>query len=293
MTVKSMTGFGRGERQKDGRSWIAEIRCVNNRFLDIKIKLPRAYAALEDGIRKKIGLWHQRGRVDVLLSVHGDFSDLEKISVNMGLAEQYRTIHAEMARKLGIEDDTKVSLLAGYPDVLVREQQKEDLDEVRQTIDDVLTEALENCESMRLQEGESLLVDLRKRVAYFVASIEKIETIVPKLVEKREQALWQRLEKLLTNVDLDPLRLSQEVAIMADKTDVSEELVRLRSHIGQLESFLGDEGIVGRKLDFLIQEFLREVNTLASKINDAETAHLTVDLKSELEKIREQVQNIE
>lgn len=293
MTVKSMTGFGRGERQKEGRTWVAEIRCVNNRFLDIKIKLPRGYAALEDGIRKKIGLWHQRGRVDVLLSVHGDFSDLEKISVNMGLAEKYRTIHAEMARELGIEDDTKTSLLAGYPDVLVREQQKEDLDEVRQIIDDVLTEALENCESMRLQEGESLLVDLRKRVEYFVANIEKIESIVPKLVEKREQALRQRLEKLLTNVDLDPLRLTQEIAIMADKTDVSEELVRLRSHIGQLESFLGDEGIVGRKLDFLIQEFLREVNTLASKINDAETAHLTVDLKSELEKIREQVQNIE
>jgi len=293
MTVKSMTGFGRGEQQKDGRTWIAEIRCVNNRFLDIKIKLPRGYAALEDTIRKKIAVWHQRGRVDVLLSVHGDFSDLEKISVNMGLAEKYRSIHAEMARKLDIQDDTTTSLLATYPDVLVREQQTEDLDEVRQIIDSVLTEALENCERMRLQEGESLRADLQSRVVFFVANLEKIESSVPGLVEKRMQTLRQRLEKLLTTVDLDPLRLTQEITILADKTDVTEELVRLRSHIGQFESFLVEEGVVGRKLDFLIQEFLREVNTLASKINDAETAHLTVDLKSELEKIREQVQNIE
>ncbi|HKJ64388.1 MAG TPA: YicC/YloC family endoribonuclease [Desulfopila sp.] len=293
MTVKSMTGFGRGEKQKDGRTWIAEIRSVNNRFLDIKIKLPRGYAALEDTIRKKIAVWHQRGRVDVLLSVHGDFSDLERISVNMGLAEKYRTIHAEMSRKLGVEDDTTTSLLAAYPDVLVREQQAEDLDEVRQTIDGVLTDALENCERMRLQEGESLRADLQSRVAFFVVNLEKIESSVPNLVEKRMQALRQRLDKLLTTVDFDPLRLTQEIAIIADKTDVTEELVRLQSHIGQFESFLAEEGVVGRKLDFLIQEFLREVNTLASKINDAETAHITVDLKSELEKIREQVQNIE
>jgi len=293
MTVKSMTGFGRGEQRKGGRTWIAEIRCVNNRFLDVKIKLPRGYTALEDAIRKKIGQWHQRGRVEMLLHVHGDFSDLEKISVNMELAAKYRKIMAEMAQELGIEDDTKTSQLAAYGDVLIREQQEEDLDDIWRTIDGVLSEALENCERMRLQEGESLLADLQTRVESFVADLEKIETSVPGLVEKRQQALRQRLEKLLTTVDLDPLRLSQEVAIMADKTDVSEELVRLRSHIGQFELFLAEEGIVGRKLDFLIQEFLREVNTLASKINDAETAHLTVDLKSELEKIREQVQNIE
>ncbi|MBM9605229.1 YicC/YloC family endoribonuclease [Desulfopila inferna] len=293
MTVKSMTGFGRGESEKSGRVWTTEIRCVNNRFLDVKIKLPRGYTALEERIRKKVADYHQRGRVDLVLNVQGDFSDLQKLSVNAALAASYRETLAQMAKELKIKDDTTLSQLASYPDVLVREQQSEDLESVWVVIEQAVTEALQGCEEMRKQEGESLRADLQKRIGAFVADIARIEIIVPTLVEKREQSLRQRLEKLLANVDLDPLRLSQEVAIMADKTDVTEELVRLRSHIDQFERFLKENGSVGRKLDFLIQEFLREVNTLGSKINDAETAHLTVDLKSELEKIREQVQNIE
>lgn len=288
-----MTGFGRGEVERDGRVWTTEIRCVNNRFLDIKIKIPRGYNAVEDRIRKKINKYHQRGRVDLVLNVQGDFSDLEKISVNLGLAKRYRDVLASMAEQLGIDDDTTPSQLAAYPDVLVREQESEDLENIWPVVDQTLTLALENCESMRVQEGSSLFDDLQERMKIFTTNVAKIEKIVPELLIKREQGLSERLDKLLGHIAIDPLRLTQEAAVMADKTDITEELVRLRSHISQFETFLTGEGAVGRKLDFLIQEFLREVNTLASKINDAETAHLTVDLKSELEKIREQVQNIE
>ncbi len=293
MTIKSMTGFGRGESEGRGRIWTVEIRCVNNRFLDVKIKLPRGYTALEEQIRKKVGEYHQRGRVDIVLNVQGDFSDLQKITVNTDLAATYKKALGEMAQKLNIPDDTSLSQLAAYPEVLVREQEAEDLESVWQTVGDALEVALHNCNLMRIEEGNSLLTDLRSRLSGFCENLEKIQKLVPTLIDKREASLKERLEKLLGTVELDPIRLSQEVAIMADKTDVSEELVRLTSHIHQFEKFLGENGGVGRKLDFLIQEFLREVNTLASKINDAETAHLTVDLKSELEKIREQVQNIE
>jgi uncharacterized protein (TIGR00255 family) len=192
-----------------------------------------------------------------------------------------------------IEDDTSLSQLAAYPDVLVHHQQEEDLDLVWEVIEPALTEALNGCDRMRLQEGSCLLKDLKERLESFSGNIDKVEVFVPQLIEKREQHLTERLEKLLGNVQLDPMRLAQEVAILADKTDVTEELVRLRSHIQQFTGFLGEEAAVGRKLDFLIQEFLREVNTLASKINDAEIAHITVELKGELEKMREQVQNIE
>jgi uncharacterized protein (TIGR00255 family) len=293
MAVKSMTGFGRGEKAKGGRVWSAEVRCVNNRYLDIKIKLPRGYAALEERIRKKVAVAHQRGRVDLLCTVGGDFYDLEQVSVDVELARKYRDAFADMAVTLNIDDDISVSQLAAYPDVIIREQQTEDLEDVWQSIESAVDNALAGCEAMRLDEGASLLLDLRERLGLFVGNVEKIEALVPKLMEKREKSLRERLDKLLDKVDIDPLRIHQEVAVLTDKTDVTEELVRLRSHLGQFEGILREEGSVGRKLDFLIQEFLREVNTLASKINDAETAHITVDLKSELEKIREQVQNIE
>jgi len=293
MTVKSMTGFGRGEVESGGRIWAAEVRCVNNRFLDIKIKLPKGYAALEDRIRKIISESYQRGRVDLALNVQGDFSDLQKISVNVELAKFYKKALSDMAAELSIDDDTRLSQLAAYPDVLLRMQQSEDLDTVWKVVEKTLVQALEECEVMRQQEGKSLLDDLQMRLQAFVENIDKIEVLVPTLIGRRETNLRERLEKLLDNVDLDPMRLSQEIAIMADKTDVTEELVRLRSHILQFGKFLEEESAIGRKLDFLIQEFLREVNTLGSKINDAETAHLIVELKGELEKIREQVQNIE
>jgi len=273
--------------------WVVELRCVNNRFLDVKMKLPRGYAAYEDRVRKLISAWHQRGRVDLVLTVGGELSDNSKVKVNLALARNYHLALQEISSTLQIPGDVTPGLIASYPDVLIREQESEDPEQVWAALESVLTEALQGCDRMRLEEGRILKEDLHARMQQFVMTVDTIEQSIPGLLQQRQRNLEERLEKLLGNVQLDPLRLAQEVCILADKTDVTEEIVRLRCHIKQLLSFLEEDVAVGRKLDFLIQEFLREVNTLASKINDASIAHMTVDLKSELEKMREQVQNIE
>ncbi|MBW1635555.1 MAG: YicC family protein [Deltaproteobacteria bacterium] len=295
MAVKSMTGFGGGESVSGGRIWTVELRCVNHRYLDLKMKVPHGYSALEEKIRKKVAAIHQRGRVDLFLGVSGDFSDLMEVKVNLQLAGRYRDALEILAKEFGTEggDSSSATLLASYPDVLRYERQNDDLDEIWPFVEQALDSALDGCNNMRMQEGETLAEDLTGRLDVFAKTVATIETALPDLLMKREKNLQERLEKLLGNVQLEPARLAQEVAVIADKTDVTEEIVRLRSHIGQFALFLEGGEAVGRKLDFLIQEFLREVNTLASKISDAAVAHLTVDLKSELEKMREQVQNIE
>lgn len=293
MALKSMTGYGRAETEHQGRIWTVEVKSVNNRFLDAKIKLPRNYAGLEDQIRKRVGTFHQRGRVDLIVSVSGDFSDLVKIAVDKNLAAIYKDRLDQLAQELGLDSQVDLAMLIGLPDVLIREQQPEDLEAIWPLLESAVDEAFGQCLEMRIREGTALSVDLGERLRVFTGVLDSIEQNIETIIADRENALQERLEKLLGSIDLDPARLAQEVAVMVDKSDVTEELVRLRSHISQLEDLLDSSAAVGRKLDFLIQEFLREVNTIASKINDADNAHKTVALKSELEKMREQVQNIE
>jgi uncharacterized protein (TIGR00255 family) len=293
MSIKSMTGFGRGETQVGNRVWTAELRCVNNRFLDLKIKLPKGYCALEDRIRKLVATYLQRGRVDLAVNLSGDFSDLMKVSVNIELARTYKNALIHLAQELSVRGAVDLPLLAAFPDILVREQEDEDLESIWAVLSQTIEEALGQCDSMRQREGDALLVDFSQRLHSFSETLEQVAEAVPGLLEQRKALLQERLEKLLGGVQIDPMRLVQEVVILADKTDVTEEIVRLRSHMQQFRSIVTENGAVGRKLDFLIQEFLREVNTLASKISDAHIAHLTVELKSELEKMREQIQNIE
>jgi uncharacterized protein (TIGR00255 family) len=294
MTLKSMTGFGRGESAGKNRQWTVEVRCVNNRFLDPKIKLPRDYAPFEEKIRKMIGDFHQRGRVDLNISVNGDFSDLVNIRVDRELASAYKSSLESMGQDLGIECKLDAVTLAAYPEVIVREQKQEDLGTIQPYVEEAVTRALENCLQMREQEGRVLKEDLQGRLRHFTEICTAVEKRIPDILKDRQKSLQERLDKLLDTTGIDPMRLAQEVAILADKTDVTEELVRIKSHVNQFEEIIGSSNeAVGRTLDFLIQEFLREVNTIASKINDADTAHKTVELKSELEKMREQVQNIE
>jgi uncharacterized protein (TIGR00255 family) len=288
-----MTGFGRGEAEAGGRQWVAEIRCVNHRYLDIKIKLPKGYAGLEKQARQMLASTLQRGRVDVSLAVNGDFSDLQKIEVNSSLASTYCDALAKLGQSLDLEDDTTLSSLVSFPHVMMLTTQDEDLDSARPPMEKALMVAISTCDTMRSQEGDAMEKDLHGRLSNFSELVQKIGDAIPELLERRKNNLNERLQKLLDKVQLDPQRLAQEVAILADKTDVTEEMVRLDSHINQFRSFLETEEATGRKLDFLLQEFLREVNTMASKINDAAIAHITVDLKAELEKMREQVQNIE
>ena len=288
-----MTGFGRSEIQAGNRVWTTELRCVNNRFLEVKIKLPKGYCALEDRVRKLVATYLQRGRVDLVVNVSGDFSDLMQVNVNIELARTYKNALVQLGQDLAIKGDADLTFLASLPDVLVREQKNEDLEGVWMLLSRSVEEAIVHCETMRQQEGNTLLVDLAGRLDIFSKVLEQVADAIPELLVQRKSLLQERLEKLLGNVQIDPMRLAQEVVILADKTDVTEEIVRLRSHMQQFRSSLVEDGAVGRKLDFLVQEFLREVNTLASKISDAHLAHLAVELKSELEKMREQIQNIE
>jgi len=288
-----MTGFGRGEVESGGRTWVAEVRTVNHRFLDQRIILPRSLNPLEDRIRKMISSNHDRGRVEVSIQLVGDKSTGPLLSVNTDLARQYHSCLMKLKSEMKLESQVELSDMLTLRDVISLEEQSPDLDTEWKMICSALDVAIGECCSMREQEGKALKDDLFDRLDSFSYCLEMLEEKVPEIVRSRNGELKKRLDNLLDGIDVDPIRLAQEVAILADKTDVTEELVRLRSHIAQFTGFLESSEPVGRRLDFLLQEFLREVNTIASKISNAEIAHLTVDLKNEIEKLREQVQNIE
>jgi uncharacterized protein (TIGR00255 family) len=290
----SMTSFGRGEHSSEERTWIAEIKSVNHRFCDIKIRIPRKYGALEDKIKKEVESYYTRGHVEVTISYSGSSSSAVRLKADTDLARQYLSCMNEVCSELNIETDINLSLLFANKDIIIPEDVDEDIDQIWNSgISHALREALANSLDMRASEGEHLRKDLIERLSTFSKAADTVEKMVPELLKEKENTLKERLAVLLDKIELDPVRLAQEVAIMADKLDVTEELVRIRSHIAQFTGFLDLDEPIGRRLDFLIQEFLRETNTLASKISNADIAHLSVELKNELEKMREQVQNLE
>ncbi|MDW7773372.1 MAG: YicC/YloC family endoribonuclease [Desulfobulbaceae bacterium] len=293
MRPRSMTGFGRGETESGGRTWVAEVRTVNHRFLDQRIVLPRSLNPLEDRIRKIISSNHDRGRVEVSIQLVGDSVIGPLLSLNTELARQYYSCLIQLKSEMKIESPVELSDMLSFRDIISQKEQNPDLDVEWKMICSALDVAIGECCSMREQEGKALKEDLFERLESFSYCLEMLQERVPEIVRSRNEELKKRLGLLLEGMDLDPVRFAQEAAIMADKTDVTEELVRLRSHIAQFTAFLESSEPVGRRLDFLLQEFLREVNTIASKISNADITHMTVDLKNEIEKLREQVQNIE
>ncbi len=295
MRPRSMTGFGRGEAALAGRIWIAEVRTVNHRFLDLRILLPRSYAALEDRVRSAAAAYHDRGRVEISLQLHGDEAGGLLLAVNTDLARQYHRCLQQLNDEFGLDDKVRLADMLTLHDLVSQQEQAAlDPDLEWPGISAALGRAFEECSRMREQEGRILKEDLVKRLAGFAATVGAIEQQLPEILQQRQNELKNRITRLLDGVNLDPMRLAQETAILADKCDVTEELVRLRSHIAQFAGFLdSDDEPVGRRLDFLLQEFLREVNTLASKIGNAGVAYLNVEMKNEIEKLREQVQNIE
>ncbi|MBU0481358.1 MAG: YicC family protein [Proteobacteria bacterium] len=290
----SMTAFGRGECCHENRTWIAEIKSVNHRFCDIKIRIPRNYGALEEKIKKEVESCYSRGHVEVTISCNGSAAATMHLKTDIELARQYLTCMNEISSALHLEGNVDLALLLANRDLIVPEDTTEDLDRIWDSaISPALREALANAEDMRANEGANLRKDLIDRLVTFSKAADTVEKMVPELLREKETTLRERLAVLLDKLEIDPARLAQEVAIMADKLDVTEELVRLRSHIDQFTGFFDLDEPIGRRLDFLIQEFLRETNTMASKIANAEIAHLSVELKNELEKMREQVQNLE
>lgn len=291
--IKSMTGYGRGEAVLNGRNITVEIRSVNNRYLDCSVKVPRLYIFAEDAIKNRVQSSISRGKVDVFVTLDNTQGEQVVISVDQPVAAGYYNALVALRDQFGLRDDISVSLLSRFQDVLVVEKSKEDVEAVAQDICSVLDMALTDFSAMRQREGEKLAEDICSRAVTINALLKKVETRSPQTVSEYRAKLENRMREVLENTQIDESRILTEAAIFADKVAVDEETVRLHSHLGQLEEMLRSGVPVGRKLDFLIQEFNREANTIGSKCTDLEIARYVVDIKAEIEKIREQVQNVE
>lgn len=294
--MMSMTGFGRGESNGERCSWIVELRSVNHRYLDITIKSSRRFIGWEERIKKEISAYHLRGRLDVYVNFNDEGIETTRLKTDLPLAKEYLACLQELTDELSLPGAPDLAMFAANRDIITPLEDgigAEKQEELWPSFKEALVAALNECRKMRQKEGEILVNDIFLRLTGFEKKVEAIEKNLPQIIASREDSLKERLDNLLAGVDIDPIRLAQEVAVLVDKTDVTEEIVRLSSHIQQFKNFLESDEPVGRRLDFLIQEFLREVNTIASKISNAETAHLTVGLKNDLEKMREQVQNLE
>jgi len=290
--VRSMTGFGRGNSEKDGKSFTIEIKSVNHRYFETNIRMPRVLIAFEDKIRKIIGEKVKRGKLDVFVTqVNYDKEDVEAY-LNEKLVQSYMNCFRTLKDKYNLDGDISVNNIARLPEVITLKQKEEDVS----TFDQIglsLTKALDALLFMREREGEKLLKDLLSKCNLINSLVDKVQERAPFVVGEYKEKLNQRLNALHKEVEFDENRVAMEIAIFADKVGIDEEIVRLNSHIEQMrETLLIDEPI-GRKLDFIIQEMNRETNTIASKANDLEILNTVINMKSEIEKIREQIQNIE
>lgn len=291
--LKSMTGFGRCEMATDEYKISVEMKAVNHRYLDLSIKMPKKFNYFEAAIRAQLKKYIQRGKVDVFIS-YEDYTD-EKMSLkyNRSLAGEYMDYFRQMADELGIPNDATVMRLARCPEVFTMEQAPEDEEHMWQILEKAIGEAAEKFVETRTREGENLKQDLLGKLDYMVTLVDQIEERSPKIVEEYRAKLEDKVKELLEGSNVDEGRIAAEVVIFADKICTDEETVRLRSHIEATRKELTAGGSVGRKLDFIAQEMNREANTILSKANDLEVSDCAIALKTEIEKVREQIQNIE
>lgn len=294
--IRSMTGYGRGEGAYEGVNITIELRSVNNRYLDCSVKMPRTYIFAEEALKERVQNKVGRGKVDVFVNITHTGGEALSVTVNEELAKGY--ISAlwrlyELGNGQTVKMDYSATELARFPDVLMVEKQEEDMDSMKAQMLEVLDLAIEDFNSMRTREGAKLAADILNRADAIESMTAMVEQRSPQTVSEYRARLEAKMQEVLQNVQIEQSRLLTEAAIFADKVAVDEETVRLRSHLEQLRGMLDNGGAVGRKLDFLIQEFNREANTIGSKCNDIEITRTVVDIKAEIEKIREQVQNIE
>ncbi|MBQ9980476.1 MAG: YicC family protein [Oscillospiraceae bacterium] len=288
-----MTGYGRSKEILHGREISVDIKSVNNRYLDVNIKLPRIYSYAEEALKSRLQKTVSRGKVDVYITVGNAGAQDVEISINKPLLQAYLDAFASIEKEYGLKNDLTVSGASRLPDVLIAKKAEEDAEEVVADLLQVMEAALEDYEKMRLREGEALAADIRARAKTVEEITSRIEERTEVTVSEYRARLTAKMEEVLQGAAIDSVRILQEAAIFADKVSVDEETVRLRSHLAQMETMLSGGGPIGRKLDFLLQELNREANTTGSKANDAVQASCVIELKAELEKIREQIQNIE
>lgn len=291
--IRSMTGYGRAVQTLNGREITVELRSVNNRFLDCSVRLPRAFSYAEDALKQSVKEFVSRGKVDMFVTVNVTAEENVRISLNRPVLEGYLEALRTIAKDYDVREDITATALTRFPDVFVVEKQEEDEKQITADIVSIAREALHAYDQMRCTEGAALVADLRSRAATILSVVERVEARSPVTVQEYRARLEAKMREVLESTSIDESRILTEAAIFADRIAVDEETVRLRSHLNQLETMLTNGGAIGRKLDFLLQELNREANTIGSKGNDLEQARTVVEIKAELEKIREQTQNIE
>ena len=288
-----MTGYGRCVETVNGREFTVEVRSVNNRYLDCTVKLPRSLTFAEETVKQAVKAAISRGKVDVYITVRSEGGMEAKVTLNAAMVEGYLTAMKQMVSEYDVKDDISVSLLSRMNDVFSIEREEVDEEQLMADLMGVVKQALENYNAMRCTEGKALENDLRSRGNTILELVSQVEAGNTQTVVDYRTRLENKLKEVLANTSIDESRILTEAAIFADKVAVDEETVRLRSHLQQMNNMLTTGGAIGRKLDFLLQEMNRETNTIGSKCSDVRLARIVVDMKAELEKIREQTQNIE
>jgi uncharacterized protein (TIGR00255 family) len=291
--IKSMTGYGSARGSIDGLSVLIELKSVNNRYLDVAIRMPRIFIFAEDALKSAVQSHISRGKVDVFVTVDSSQSDDVDVKVNEPLLKGYIEAVRHIADEYGLPNDLTASSASRFPDVLTAEKKDLDAESVSAALCAIAEEALDDFDCMRQREGEKLCEDVLSKLGEIEECVTMVEDSAPATVEAYQERLRQKMTEVLSSAGIDEDRILQEAAIFADHIAVDEETVRLRSHISQLKTMLWAGSPIGRKIDFLVQEFNREANTIGSKCQNSDIAHVVVDLKSDIEKIREQIQNIE
>lgn len=294
--IRSMTAYGKGEDHREGMNFSAEIRSLNHRYRDIVLRIPRNFQELENDLRSLVASRTSRGRIEASLGVEIEGAgETERLELNRPMVDSYMRIFDQLAEQYGLSRDVGIDTLCGLKDVIVERPLELDVEQVRFGFEEALSRALDAMNEMRESEGQSIEADFLKRLGLLEQFADQVEERRSEVVAAYRDRLGKRVQEMLQALDLeaDQDRLAQEVALFADKSDITEELVRLRSHIEQFRRNLSSDEAVGRKLDFLVQEMNREVNTLSAKASDATISRVVVEMKAELEKLREQAQNVE
>ena len=291
--IRSMTGYGRGQQTLGGMDITVEIRSVNHRYYEYSSRLPRVYGFLDERLKNYLQKTVSRGKVDVGVWIDTVDAPGSEVVVNHALAEGYLKALRELVQTYGLRDDVSVNALSRFPDILTVRKAAEDEEAIWEAVRQVTDEALAGFVAMREREGARMREDVLARRQTILQAVEKVEARSPEIVREHMAKVEARMKELLSTATVDEQRLLTEAALFADKTATAEETVRLRSHLAQLETLVNASEPVGRKLDFLVQEINRETNTIGSKVQDVELARVVVDVKAEIEKIREQIQNIE
>ena len=287
-----MTAFGRGEAGADGYRFTVELRTLNHRFCDVRIKLPRKYSDFEEDIKKKVSSEFSRGRIEVSVLADDTLDKVQHLTVDTELAKTYKRLLLILQEELGLQGDLRLESLLNFRDLFAFQEDEESREKAWSVVETALDQAVSGCLLMRQEEGEAIARDLSGRLNQLEVLTGEVETRAPLVVDDARDRLQKRIQDLL-ETEVDETRLAQEVAFFAEKSDITEEVVRLQSHIQQFRDLLEASGPRGRQLEFLLQEMHREVNTIGSKANDLEIAQKVIQMKTELERFREQIQNVE